>query len=61
MYYDINVSKNGKHYFATDERSATTLDETTELVNKFRECFPKEDDYEISVTFWKKIGETVEI
>lgn len=49
-YFDINVSLNGQHYFATAPRSAQTQDEAAALYAKFRQVFPVSKGYEISVT-----------
>ena len=59
MYYEINVSKNGKHYFATAERSITSHTQAEGLYMVFKEKFPENEGYEISVTRWEKIGKPV--
>ena len=50
MYYEINVSSNGKHFFATAERSIrdiTTLKHVyVTMINKFPEC----EGFKITVT-----------
>ena len=61
MYYEINVSKNGRHYFATAERSITRLTQAEGLYMVFKEKFPESEGYEISVTEWNKVGKSVEI
>jgi hypothetical protein len=49
MSYEINVSKDGNHYFATNERSISSLDRATELVQRFEEIFSEEAGFKISV------------
>ena len=49
MSYEINVSKDGQHYFATSERSITTLNHATELVQQFEKIFSEEAGFKISV------------
>ena len=61
MYYEINVAKNGKHFFATAERSITNIKKAEEVYMLFKEKFPKSDGYEISVERWEKIGEFVDM
>ena len=61
MYYEINVSLNGKHLFATAERSITDIHKANMVYNLFKEKFPKEDGYEIRVTKWDKVGSFVEM
>ena len=56
MYYEINVSLNGRHYFATAEHSLLTEVQTRELFRKFRVLFPEEDGYKVEVSHWKKVG-----
>lgn len=60
MYYEINVSLNGRHLFATAERSATNKWEAEKIYNLFVEKFPKAEGYDITVTKWEKIGEIIE-
>jgi hypothetical protein len=54
--YEINVAKNGKHFFATDERSITQEWELKEALKVFNEKFPASEGYTISVTKWERIG-----
>lgn len=56
MYYEINVSLNGKHFFATAERSVTGEWKLREVYKVLKEKFPKDEGYEISVTRWDKVG-----
>jgi hypothetical protein len=61
MYYEINVALNGKHFFATAERSITNPWDLKEKLKVFIQKFPESEGYELSVTKWEKIGETLEI
>jgi hypothetical protein len=62
MYYEINVSKHGKHYFATHERSfnQATRDAMKTVYEDFVKRFPKSEGFEISVTHYSLCGEKVE-
>ena len=60
MYYEINIARNGKHFFATAERSITTKETLKEILEVFKEKFTKEDGYAINVTYWEKIGHYVD-
>ena len=51
MYYEINVTKNNKHYFATADRSITTLEKLKELLEQFSICFPARDGFELFVNY----------
>lgn len=61
MYYEINVSKNGLHYFATAERSITSLTQAEGLYMVFKEKFPESEGYQISVTQWNKVGKPMDM
>ena len=58
-YYELNVAKDGKHLFATAERSAVNFSKAEELVRLFRKKFPNSEGYEISVTYWKCEGHQI--
>lgn len=49
MGYEINVSLNGKHFFATHERSLTNVWELKKVLKVFCEKFPPEEGYKITV------------
>lgn len=49
MYYEINVTKNGKHYFATAPRSLKTLKDANELWEQFKILFPIADGFDMSL------------
>ena len=55
-HYDICVSMDGKHVFATSPRSARTEGEAYDLFGLIRHKFPRSEGYEISVTKWEGSG-----
>lgn len=58
--YEINVSRNGNHFFATHERSfGLSKKHTKEVYDKLVEAFPKNEGYEIEISKWQKTGESV--
>ena len=59
MYFEINVSLNGKHFFATAERSITNNLKAEKVYNVFKEKFPEEEGYQIDITYWEKIGKHI--
>lgn len=61
MYYEINVALNGKHLFATAERSVTNEWKAKDLYKLFKEKFPETEGYKISVTKWEKVGYSVDM
>ena len=59
MYYEINVSKNGRHLFATAERSITSFTQAEGMYMLFKEKFPENGGYKIDVTYWEKVGKPI--
>ena len=60
MYYEINVSLNGKHLFATSERSIVNYEQAKEMYKLFMEKFPESEGYKLTVSQWDKIGKYIE-
>ena len=61
MYYEINVALNGKHLFATHERSIRWESELKRLLAIIVEKFPESEGYEVSVTKWENRGQEIDI
>ena len=59
MYYEINVSQHGQHYFATAERSIRLESEAAEMLEHFSDLFPVTEGYQINVTQYQTTGKTV--
>lgn len=57
MRYEINVSRNGRHLFATAKRSLTDERKAIELARELAEWFT---DCDISVTRWEETGRQIE-
>jgi hypothetical protein len=55
-YYEINVAKDGRHLFATAERSATDALEADRLLDLLRAKFPAEQGYSVSCVYWHVSG-----
>jgi hypothetical protein len=51
MPYEINVSLNGRHYFATAPRSLTTSKDAVTMTLDFIKRFPATDGFKISVSY----------
>ncbi len=56
MYYEINISLNGQHFFATDERSITSRLKLKAVYAKLEAAFPKSEGYELRTTKWENRG-----
>ena len=61
MYYEINIARNRKHFFATDKRSITDRKKLMEVLFVLMEKFPEEEGYSFSVTCREDIGKHVDI
>ena len=61
MYYEINVALNGKHLFATHERSIRSEGELKRVLAILVEKFPESEEYSVSVTKWENRGEFISI
>ena len=59
MYYEINVSLNGQHLFATDKRSITDTQTLEKVYNIFKEKFPVEEGYNLNVTKYETVGKFI--
>lgn len=57
MYYEINVSKNKRHFFATSDRSITDRDKLKEVLFEIASKFTKADGFEIMVSTRIQTGE----
>jgi hypothetical protein len=60
MWYEINVSKDGKHYFSTHERSIGTIDRAVEIRDRLKKAMPEEEGFRYTITQWKTTGVKVE-
>jgi len=60
MNYEINVSKNNHHVFATNGRSISTLEECAELFDLFCHKFPISEGYEIDAYTWTETRKSIE-
>lgn len=65
MYYEINISKrNDKgdyiHFFATAERSITSMHHLKIVYTELAKAFP-EPEYNITASYNQKIGEFINI
>jgi hypothetical protein len=58
MYYEINVVKNGSHFFATHQRSLPVGEEkkVAEIIERLRAAFPESEGYEIQLTRQENVG-----
>lgn len=59
MYYEINVSRLGRHYFATAERSITTKRDAQDMYWHFKRLFSEDFGYQITVTECVNSGKDV--
>ena len=51
MYIEFNISLNGKHFFATHERSCTNSEKAKVLNEVLQSKFPESEGYYITASF----------
>ena len=51
MHYEINISLNGLHYFATASRSLTTETQAISVHKKLLLAFPVSEGYKLTVSY----------
>lgn len=49
--YEINVAKDGKHYFATHERSLTGQSEAEAAFKDFQKRFPESEGFSLTISY----------
>ena len=59
MYYEINIAKNGRHYFATASRSLTDERAAKAVWADLKKRFPEDEGFELSVSYRVHSGEYV--
>jgi hypothetical protein len=60
MWYEINVSKDGKHYFATHKRSIGTICRAVEIRDRLKKAMPEEEGFKFTITQWQTTGVQIE-
>lgn len=61
MHYEINVSKNGQHYFATAPRSLTEGVVAHDMAAEFLVRFPKSEGFVVTMTRWETKGTPIKV
>lgn len=58
-HYEINVSLNGKHFFATTPRSARDFLDAQKIYKALCDKFPTNEGYEVNCTHWQAAGRSI--
>lgn len=61
MYWEINVSLHGRHFFATSKRSLTDERKMCDVYDELARAFTEEAGYKLSVSKRQETGEVVVI
>lgn len=61
MYYEINISLNGVHFFATDKRSITNKNALEKVYKVLEKKFPREEGYELLVSHVETFGKYIDM
>ena len=59
-YYRINVSKNGRYVFATEQDGITYEEDAMKVFELFKEKFPESEGYKVDVIKWECGGKHLE-
>ena len=66
MYYEINVAKlhegtgRYQHYFATAERSISSMRELRDLYKDISQRFPASQGFEVTCSEWSRTGKELD-
>lgn len=58
-HYEINVSLNGRHFFATAPRSCVSEFEAKRVHTEIVARFPASEGFEVSCTYWQASGQRI--
>lgn len=61
QHFEINVALNGRHYFATHERSITSAEKCVEIATELEKRFPVSDGFHISISGQVAYGHQLDI
>jgi hypothetical protein len=59
MHFEINVSLDGKHFFATHDRSIQDIEKCKRVYSELADRFPKSEGFNITITKWESHGTIV--
>lgn len=60
-HYEINVAKDGRHFFATAERSITNQWDFEKVIATIREKFPESEGYKVTATAEYQFGMSIDM
>lgn len=55
-HYEINVIKDGQHFFATAPRSCNDKQRVLKVLKEIQARFPESDGFEVQVSYYKCSG-----
>lgn len=59
--FEINVSLNGEHYFATHTRSINSEQKGKKLVSELKTIYPESKGYKISLSYVQTTSQKVDL
>lgn len=60
MNFEINISKDGSHFFATNSRSIPSEHELKKVLPVLAEKFPESEGYGVSVCYYQTSGRSID-
>lgn len=62
MGYEINISKNGKHHFATADRSfGYDINKMKEVYRELKSFYTEDKGFKIDVTLYNTVGNKIDM
>lgn len=61
MHYEINVTHNNMHFFATAKRSCRDIHKATDVFNTLKRRFPESEGFHITITRWETLGTRISL
>jgi hypothetical protein len=59
-YWEINISKNGEHYFATAPRSLVDEDKAKRVHLDLKSKYPETEGYNVEIMLWSQVAQKCE-
>ena len=60
MSYEINIAKEGQHFFATADRSLSSRAKTKLVYDLLKTAFPEEAGYSITISYSSHVREEID-
>lgn len=59
MFYRINISRNGQHYFATADHSLTDFEKANNVYKDLAQKFPTTEGFKLEMYKYETVGKLI--